>query len=173
MFRKAVRGRNRGGGGLWKKRRERGDTEHRRGKWQPSAPAQGHDPRPGVTASPAIAPPAQDSGRGFSGSDHARGSSRNLGGHPRAWGTFPTAVFLQLPLSTGTQEAGFPRVQGTATMGRMGKPGPARSGSQIPTLCPPGHGALLFSQGSGKGWTLSPLACLLPPKKFAPKTQTI
>ena len=116
-----------------------------------AALAQGHDPRPGVTARPAITPPAQDSGHGFSGSDHARGSSRNLGGHPRAWGTFPTAVLLQLPLSTGTQEAGIPRVQGTAAMRRMGKPGPARSGRQIPTLCPPGCGALLFSQGSRKG----------------------
>ena len=77
----------------------------------PSAPPRGASGSGDHGQSSHQPPQHRTQGRGFSGSGHAWGSSRNLGGRRRAWGMFPTAVLLQLPLSTWTQEADFPSVQ--------------------------------------------------------------
>lgn len=103
MFRKAVGGRNRGGGGLWKKRRERGDTEHRR-----CSPGPGARPALWGHSQSSHHPPAQDSGRGFSGSDHARGSSRNLGGHHVPGARFQQRSFCSFLSPRGHRRLVFP-----------------------------------------------------------------
>ena len=108
-------------------------------------------------------PQHRTQGRGFSGSGLAWGRSRHPGGSRRARGRLPAARLCSFLSPRGRRRPIFPgserRSRGTRAVG------PAHAGSQVPTLCPPRRGALLFSQGSGKGWALSP--------SFSPSTEEI
>lgn len=154
MFRKAVKGKKRGGGGLWEKRRERGKHGALKRQEGHPQPLSGARPAPAITASPAITALSTGLGPRAQRAWPRLGTQQAPGRSRRARGRSPAAPLLQLRLSAGTQEADFP---GSERWSRGSRAvGPAHAGSQVPTLRPPRRGALLFSQGSEKGWAPLP-----------------
>ena len=139
MFRKAVKGKNPGGGGLWKKRRERG--KHRALKRLEGRP----QPRPGARLAPGItgSPAINRLSTGLRAAGSAGLATPGEAAETWAGADVPGACFQQRSFCSflsphGHRRLIFPastrRSRGTPAMGPMGKPGPAHSGSQIPTL---------------------------------------
>lgn len=139
MFRKAVKGKNPGGGGLWKKRRERGKHRALKKPEGRPQPRPGARLAPGITASPAIIRLST----GLRAAGSAGLATPGEAAETWAGANVPGARFQQRSFCSFLSPRGHRRLifpgskrgsRGTPAMGPMGNPGPAHSGSQIPTL---------------------------------------
>lgn len=171
MFRKAVKRKKRGAGGLWEKRRERGKHGALKRQEGHPQPLSGARPAPGIPASPAIT--ALSTGLRAAGSAGLAAPGDAAG--TRAGADVPGAGFQQRASAASSLhgDAGGRFSQGPSAGPEEPAPWDLPTLGAKSRLCVPQDAELCFSlKAPGKDGP-SPLVSPLPLKKFAPKIQTV